>query len=674
MAACASTEIRAKAGRPINGLLPIRRRRGYNGGRNRTSWNELLRNRKRFRPAVSLPPLPSRRLALAEIVLIFGVFAVQGAWPAPDVNETHYLGKVIHYWNPDWVRGDPFMESPNPHKVFCWTFGWLSLWFSPTALAWTGRALAWAGLAWAWRRLSWAVAPRPWCSVLTAALFGCLVQRCHMAGEWVIGGAEAKPLAYVFVFLGVESLVRDRWNRAFVWFGAACAFHVLVGGWAAMAAGIAWLLCPCPKGERIQRLRLLWPGVLAGALLSLPGLVPGVALDWGADRATAQAAHYVYVFERLPHHLTLGGIRPDFILRLTLLGLFWLWLGRLVPSPFGRGAGGEGLEQGERTQEAASGPSALTLALSQRERGLFAESLSQRERGLFAEERRRLRGFVAGAIAIALAGAVINALAMVDRPLAADWLRYYWFRLADVALPLGVALEGVALAMRRQNSRGLTAPGMDCETCRNDRGLLAPGYSCRSRFSPSAMALAILVAAYHVGDCGLDRLTVSVPRSHRIADYDSWRAACDWVVHSGAVPRDAKFLVPRHAQTFKWYTGHSDVAVWKDEPQDAESLMQWWRRIEDIYGVKGDSPAFVGTKRGTIAPGRPGGPRWHNSLAEEGASRLRQLGEKYHADLLIAERTDRLLELPVAYQNDGYVIYELCSRRRQDCEAASGCP
>ena len=105
-----------------------------------------------------LPP-PSRRQVLAEIVLIFAVFAIQGAWPVPDVNEPYYLGKAIHFWNPDWLRGDFFMESPDTHKVFYFTFGWLSLWLSPVALAWTGRILTWALLAWAWRRLSFAVVP-----------------------------------------------------------------------------------------------------------------------------------------------------------------------------------------------------------------------------------------------------------------------------------------------------------------------------------------------------------------------------------------------------------------------------------------------------------------------------------------------------------------------------------
>ena len=56
-----------------------------------------------------------------------------------------------------------------------------------------------------------------------------------------------------------------------------------------------------------------------------------------------------------------------------------------------------------------------------------------------------LRAFVTGAVVITLIGVAIQPLIYVDRALAADLLRYYWFRLTDVALPLGVALEGTAL-------------------------------------------------------------------------------------------------------------------------------------------------------------------------------------------------------------------------------------
>ncbi len=567
-------------------------------------------------------PPPSRRLVLAEIFLIFAVFAIQGAWPAPDVNEPYYLGKAIHFWNSNWLHGDFFMESPDTHKVFYFTFGWLSLWLPPVALAWTGRCLGWALLAWAWRRLSYAVVPRAWWSVLTAALFGCLMERCHMAGEWVIGGVEAKVFAYVLVFLGIEALLRDRWNRALLLFGAAAAFHVLVGGWAAVAAGIAWFVRPRPavaasgatngRGftEGLKRLWSLWPGILGGLLLSLPGVIPALALDWGASRVIAQEAHQIYVFERLPHHLTLTGMRPEFIVRLALLWMFWLLLGRW----------------------------------SRR-----AHLLDDRRQPL-----SQLRAFVAGAVSITLAGAAVNSLMLFDRALAADLLRYYWYRLTDVVIPLGVALEVVALIVCRlsavsqkvgnsiENSRGPTARGRLAGVL---RGPLAPGYWL--------LLLAVIPAALNVGDHALQRLHPAAPRSHRIPSFADWYAACHWVVDSGRIPAVATFLVPRNAQTFQWYTGRCDVVDWKDVPQDAKSLVKWWRRIQNIYATH-----------------LPEGPRWYEPLSELGTKRIKELGAKYHAGYLLCERTppslkadaewtEPAIDLDVVYKNDTYIIYRI---------------
>lgn len=519
-----------------------------------------------------------------EIVLIFAVFAIQGAWPVPDVNETHYLGKVIHYWRPGSLQNDFFMDSPDTHKVFCLTFGWLSLWLGPTALAWTGRVLAWGLLAWAWRRLSVAIVPRAWYSVLTAALFACLMTRCQMAGEWVIGGLEAKPFAYVFVLLGIESLVRERWNRALMLFGAAAAFHAIVGGWSAVAAGVAWLTLKRSDSESAPSLRRLWPGIVGGLLLSLPGLATSIGLDWGTDREAVRAAHQIYVFERLPHHLTLGGMRPEFILRLAALWVFWLVLGRWS------------------------------------KRVSLAEDSGKRV--------WRLRRFVAGAVAITLVGAAVNLVALVDRPLAADLLRYYWFRLTDVAIPLGVAVEGVAVVV--DLLRPKESPG-------------DVGSRLSLRVGRLGLVVAIVVGALHVGTYLPERLSPSAPRSYKGASFADWRAACRWVAESGRVPVDARFFVPRLGQTFKWYAGRSDVVNWKDVPQDAKSLLEWQSRIKTIYMTD-----------------LPEGPRWYDPLTMVGEKRLRELATKYGADFIIAERTDPpAVGLRPLYQNNSYVIYQI---------------
>ena len=77
--------------------------------------------------------------------------------------------------------------------------------------------------------------PLRFASIATAGLFLLFSERFHLAGEWVVGGVEAKPVAFAFVLFGMRSIVLDQWRMVWVWLGAAAALHVLVGGWSVVA-------------------------------------------------------------------------------------------------------------------------------------------------------------------------------------------------------------------------------------------------------------------------------------------------------------------------------------------------------------------------------------------------------------------------------------------------------
>ncbi len=538
-----------------------------------------------------------RTSAWIEIALVFVVFFIQGAWPVPDVNEPHYLGKTIHFWNPDWVGDDFFLDSADTHKVFYFTFGWLSLWLGPVALAWVGRLLTWALLAWSWRRLSFAVLPRRWWSILTAALMVTLIENCHMAGEWIIGGVEAKGFAFVFVFLGLEALVRNRWNRAWLFFGAAAMFHVLVGGWATVAAGFAWL----SQDTGRPKLRTMLPGLVGGLLLAMPSLVPSLKLTWGVDPETVDQACRIYVFERLPHHLAPGTLRTDFVLRQAFLVFIWLVLCLMTPATAG-----------------------------------------------FCSAGRRLRGFVTGAIAIAAVGLIVGLVTADNRALSARLLRLYWFRLADVAVLMGVALCGTSLIVggrgegRGTRGEGRGARGQDCSS-------LAPGLSpLAPRPCFRWLVIVFLLTGFHLGNLALKRPLPRPPRADvwRVRNYADWRRACRWIARPENIPPGTRFLTPRLAQTFKWYTGHSEVVTWKDIPQDARSIVRWWTRMQDIHAT--------GRQLGQRGPNR----RWRRSLSELGSRRLNQLGRKYNADYVLT-LSEPPLPLDIVYENDTYAVYRL---------------
>ncbi|MEI8372899.1 MAG: DUF6798 domain-containing protein [Planctomycetota bacterium] len=541
----------------------------------------------------------SRRQAILETVLIFAVFCLQGAWLLPEVNEPYYLGKAIHYWNPQWASSDWFLHTADAHAVFYYSVGWLALILKPTAFAWTVRLLTWSLLAWSWQRFSRAVVPKAWASILTATLFIFLLQHYNMAGEWVVGGAEAKGFSFVLVFLALEALVEGYWNRMWLLLGAASAFHILVGGWAAIAAGTVWMLrsgnSPTASGAAqrqfcIKDCALSLVAPLIAFVLALPGLVPVLLMNRGVEPDVAAQAYQIYVFERFSHHLDPAKFWADgFVLPFLLLVGLWLLLWPSV----------------------SDSPGA-----------------------------KRLWGFTAVAVAIALIGVAISLLSIYNRAMAAGWMRFYWYRLADVTVPMALSLLSVRWFLQR-----------------------------KMRF---AMATVIAVAAFHAVDCivlklysdppfaerqidGMAWMSASLwatgqakepmfprqPRADKLRNHSDWLDVCRWVSDPEHTPPDARFLIPRMAFTFKWYAGRGEVVNWKETPQDAANLVAWWNRIQDVYST--GNP--------------PGLDKFYLSLADAGVPKLLGLAKRYDADYLVTQVSIPMLPLPVEYKNESFAVY-----------------
>jgi hypothetical protein len=526
-----------------------------------------------------IPP-PGRGIALAvgETLLIWLVMFLHGATLPPDLNEVHYLGKARHYWDPSWCPGDFFLDTVDAHQVFYWTFGWLTLdrWeLSFAQIAWIGRIITWLLLAIAWRRLSWAVVPRPAMAIVSAVSFLALLQRAHMAGEWVVGGIEAKGFSYALVLFALGSLARQSWNWALILLGAATAFHVLVGGWALIALGVAWLLL---RGRGAPPLLQLIPAAILGAALAIPSVWFALQLDLHADPEIVAAANQIYVYERLAHHLVLSGMKPEFIARFAVLVVI--------------GVG---------------------LALAVRR----------------TPPLRNLVAFGCGAVAIALIGAALSTAGEFAPETMAGVLRFYWFRLADVIVPLCVALlviTKIAQSLAVNPVRGSYLAAIVLLLCVVHLGALLYDRRPGTEFARYAPADA--------------KCRVAIDGAPVIAA-DDWRDVCEFFRDHPGISPAAKVLTPRNSHSFKWHAGRPEVGTWKDIPQDAASIVAWMERMETIHANRDKS-----------TPER----RWSRTLAELGESELQRVARKYGAEYVIAE-TQPPLKLPKVYFNRSYAVY-----------------
>lgn len=516
------------------------------------------------------PWLTGQSVLVVETVLVAAVFALHGGWPTPDVNEPHYLCKARHYWDPTWCAGDFFLEAADAHQVFYWSVGWLAAIFPLPVAAWIGRILGWTLLAEGWRRLSRSVVPVPGLAVLSAAAAVAANDRFHVAGEWFVGGFEAKVFAYGLVFFALAAAVRREWSAAVLWLGGATAFHPVVGGWATLSlAGVAlWSAADDVRSLRANFLsgRFLLAGVAAAGLAAL-GVVPALLLNRGAPPAVLDEANRLYVFERLRHHLDVWGMNVDFAQRF-----------------------------------------AIQLAVV-----VVLAALTFRRR-----QFRPVVGFMVGSLAFWLAGAALGMFAESHPEFAARWLRYYWFRLADVAVPLTGALAATYLVARAWQ-----------------------------RWRPLGVVLAIALAAipaWHFNKLFAERRADRFPRAdatRKILHPAAWHAICQAIAADPSIPPTARFLTPRLGQSFKWYTGRPEVATSKDMPQDAASLVEWMPKLADTHASR-----------------NPGGQRWLDTLADLDAAKLIRVARRHQAEYILTTTAPQR-ELEVVLRNEKFIVYRV---------------
>jgi hypothetical protein len=475
---------------------------------------------------------------LLETLVIAICFAAYAGQIPPDVNESHYLTKAKHFWDPSYCRGDLFLSSSFSHWLFYVLFGWLTKFMSLVSFAWIGRITTWTLIAFAWQRLSHAVVPLRFMSLVSALMFLLLNDRFHLAGEWVVGGFEAKGLAYFFVLLGLSFAIRGNWKFAWPALGAASAFHVLVGAWAVVACLITWFSIHRKRASEesmfldywtMQLKSQTWP-LLAGGSLAMIGVIPPLLADGNATGKAASVAHSIYVNERISHHLLFGNFPIWNVARFSLIVVFWVLLNRWLKarqdiSPF-----------------------------------------------VFNRKLEPIRYFAIGSLCISFCGLLLCGLAEQGGSYADasdNLLRFYWFRLADFAIPMATALG----------------------SCFVIGYWLEKSNDIYRRISSAVFCACILMAA---GLMIAERYVIPMPTAdarslpqypdnpaRTLDTYKNWKKACLWIRDN--TPVDSVFITPNQQQTFKWYAEREEIVAWKDIPQDSHSIVQWQDRLNIFF-------------------------------------------------------------------------------------------
>jgi hypothetical protein len=201
-------------------------------------------------------------------------------------------------------------------------------------------------------------------------------------------------------------------------------------------------------------------------------------------------------------------------------------------------------------------------------------------------------------------------------------LRFYWFRLADVAVPLALAISTAAA--------------------------LADDATCRRLFPVPPAVIRGIASLLLAADVAAESNHWPLPGRTVVARGDSkveaaaWADICAWA--RDHLPPGTCVLTPRGAASFTWQTGLPEVVAWKNSPQDAASLVAWRQRIIDCFSADG-------TMRDM-----------ERSTATLGAQRMRDVAFRYEARIAIVPLdAPGLAELPFErlHANDRYAVIRI---------------
>ncbi len=242
------------------------------------------------------------------------------------INEADTMAYALHAAVPSWLQNDWYLTREVGYRwLFNLLFGNLMHLLGATSGIVIGRLVSYALFAFACQRLMRAA--RVPFALGVAVVYWYVNYPSIAAGEWMVGGLEAKAFAWPFALLSIAALLRERWRWCWLCLGAALSFHVLVGVYTGYALILTVLVM---RGRRsFGALDGTWAFLITG----VPGLF-SVASHLFQRTAGASEGWRVYVEFRLPHHCI-----PDWslsawteLLALGLVNIFFYWRSNHVPS------------------------------------------------------------------------------------------------------------------------------------------------------------------------------------------------------------------------------------------------------------------------------------------------------------------------------------------------------
>lgn len=223
------------------------------------------------------------------------------------VNEVDVLPLARQYFDSSWMPQDWYLNQPAGYRLLFQTLvGWLIVNFGFLAASIIGRLLCYLlvamGLVLIAKQLRLSLS----FLLLAIVLFTYTCEISYqgaIASEWIVGGLEAKAIAYGFVLIAISFFLTGQYIFMSLLLGCATSFHVLVGGWAFLIC-IGWF---CIRSR--QRLPQISKSIPLLLLSYITTSIFAISAVWqqlsipNPINSNIPSPSFIYVFLRLSNHL-----------------------------------------------------------------------------------------------------------------------------------------------------------------------------------------------------------------------------------------------------------------------------------------------------------------------------------------------------------------------------------
>jgi hypothetical protein len=509
-------------------------------------------------------------LGAGEIIILWMViFAQVFSFNRFIGNELDVLAFARQFFDRSWLPNDWYLNLDIGYRqVFNYLLGFAIDRYGFLNGAYIGRITGYLVLAIALFIFFRSISLRFFLGLIVVILF--LENQSLVAGEWIAGGADTKTFAYAFALLAFSFMLKKQYRLGFVFAGAALSAHVLVGIYALFCLTAGLLLTAGGWKESFKELiRKSWPFFITG-IFGLLAIVQHLLPENGIDQ---NQAWKIYVEFRLPHHL-----QPS-----AWQGETWIYQ--------------------------------LVLAAA----GFLVVYLFVKDRAT-----RFTAAFALGSVILFCSGLIISALGLTS------WLRFYWFRFADVMIPFLGLVVIASLLNLVANLKVADYPKIE-----RYFHWIQPvlKYGLPLLFMVWALFLSRDLRGYLMGKYrrGMNR---TPPNS---------QAALEWIERN--TPQDAIVLMDPFMNESYVYANRARFVSFNHAPQSAADILEWYQRLTYIND---NLPPPIPVDKGSL--------KENFYLLDPG--QIEELAARYRLDYYLG-RAGQQLPFEQVFQDEQFTLFKL---------------